>query len=55
MLEKKSLAPEKLDEVRIKANILAAFVALKAEEAEGNIEDLKHKVEAKAKEIKDEL
>lgn len=55
MLAKKSLSPEKLDEVKIKANILAAFVALKAEEAGQKIEALKGKAQKKAEEVKDEL
>ncbi|KAF8313568.1 protein disulfide isomerase [Clavulina sp. PMI_390] len=33
ILKKKTLAPRKLDEIKIKANILAAFVEKKAEEA----------------------
>ncbi|KAG8867474.1 hypothetical protein FRC20_005663 [Serendipita sp. 405] len=43
ILAKASLAPEKLEEIKIKANILAAFVTKKAEEA-------KEKVEQKIKE-----
>lgn len=33
ILQKKTLAPRKLDEIKIKANILAAFVEEKAEQA----------------------
>lgn len=32
ILQKRTLAPRKLDEIKIKANILAAFVEQKAEE-----------------------
>lgn len=35
ILQKKSLVPKKLDEIKIKANILAAFVEKKAAEAVG--------------------
>ena len=48
MLAKQSLAPEKLDEVKIKANILASFAEKKVEEAE-------EAVEQTADKIKDEL
>lgn len=40
ILEKKSLAPSKLDEIKVKANILKAFVAEKAEEANEGAESV---------------
>lgn len=46
ILAKKTLSPEKLDEIKIRANILASFVADKATEAEEAAES----VIAKAKE-----
>ncbi|KDQ59241.1 hypothetical protein JAAARDRAFT_33964 [Jaapia argillacea MUCL 33604] len=39
LLKKRTLSPEKLDEIKIKANILAAFVEEKAEELEEALED----------------
>lgn len=48
ILVKRSAPPSKLDEVKIKANILGAFVQKKAEEAKEKVEEV---VEA----IKDEL
>ncbi|KAG8830894.1 hypothetical protein FRC17_004109 [Serendipita sp. 399] len=39
ILQKKSLAPGKLEEIKIKANVLAAFVAKKAEEAKEKIKE----------------
>jgi hypothetical protein len=52
MLAKKSLAAEKLDEVKIKANILAAFAQKKAQEV---TDDAKSKVEDVKEKVKDEL
>lgn len=70
LLASPSLAPTKLDELRIKANILSSFVTAKAEEAydttaeaffdaAGKVaegaEAVKDKVEEKARQIKAEL
>jgi len=44
ILQKKSLAPEKLDEIKIKANILAQFVEKKVEEAKEEAEKVAHHV-----------
>ena len=44
ILEKRKLSPEKLDEVKIKANILSSFKALE-EKAEEVVEEVKEKVE----------
>ncbi|PSS37491.1 hypothetical protein PHLCEN_2v698 [Hermanssonia centrifuga] len=44
MLKKRSLSPAKLDEVKIKANILSSFKAVE-EKAEEAVEELKEKVE----------
>jgi protein disulfide-isomerase A6 len=48
ILAKRQLAPQKLAEMKIKANILGAFIAKKSEEA-------KEKVAEKIAEIRDEL
>jgi protein disulfide-isomerase A6 len=43
ILEKKTLSPTKLDEIKIKSNVLAAFVLKKAEEVEKKVEEaIKH-------------
>ncbi|CAG7852820.1 Protein disulfide-isomerase tigA; Flags: Precursor [Serendipita indica DSM 11827] len=59
ILAKKSLAQTKLDEVRIKANILTAFVVKRGEEVADDIkekvQDVKEKVEQKAAQVKEEL
>ena len=59
ILAKKSLAQVKLDEVRIKANILTAFVAAKgeeiAEDVKHKVDDLKHQAEEKVAQVKEEL
>lgn len=59
ILAKKSLAPEKLDEVKIKANILAAFVQKKAQEVtddtKSKVEDVKAKATEKVAAAKEEL
>lgn len=44
ILQKKTLAPQKLDEIKIKANVLAAFAKQKAEEAKEAVEDAAEKV-----------
>ncbi|KAH7097370.1 protein disulfide isomerase [Auriculariales sp. MPI-PUGE-AT-0066] len=48
ILAKKTLSEQKLDELKVKANILSAFVAKKVEEAEEKVEEVADK-------IKDEL
>lgn len=48
ILQKRSLAPSKLDEIKIKANILKAFVAEKAGEAKEKAESIAGKVHSKA-------
>lgn len=59
ILKKKSLAPSKLDEIKIKANILAAFVEKKIEEAvedaEEAAEDVVDKVKEEIRKVKEEL
>lgn len=59
ILEKKALAPGKLDEIKKKANILAAFVQEKVEEvteeAKEGAEALKDKAEEAIKHAKEEL
>jgi protein disulfide-isomerase A6 len=70
LLTSPSLAPTKLDELKIKANILSSFIAQKAEDAydqtaeaffdaagkvQEGAEAVKDKVEEKAREIKAEL
>jgi len=40
ILTKRNMSPTKLDEIKIKANILGAFVAKKVEEAEEKVEKL---------------
>lgn len=50
ILAKKTLAPAKLDEIKIRANILAQFVAQKAEEVEEEVADAAESVVQKAKE-----
>jgi len=52
ILKKKSLAPLKLDEIKIKANILTAFLEKKAEEI---VEDVKEAAEGVAGKVKDEV
>lgn len=47
ILQKRSLAPSKLDEITIKANVLKAFVAEKVELVE---EEAEGKVQSKATE-----
>jgi protein disulfide-isomerase A6 len=42
ILEKKNLAPQKLDEIKIKANILAAFAHEKFEEVKETVEEKLH-------------
>jgi protein disulfide-isomerase A6 len=42
ILQKKTLAPKKLDEIKMKANVLAAFAAQKAEEVKEAVEDAVH-------------
>ncbi|EIN04877.1 protein disulfide isomerase [Punctularia strigosozonata HHB-11173 SS5] len=42
ILQKKTLAPKKLDEIKIKANVLAAFAAQKAEEAKEAFDEKVH-------------
>ncbi|EIW84274.1 protein disulfide isomerase [Coniophora puteana RWD-64-598 SS2] len=44
ILTKRNMSPSKLDEIKIKANILSAFVAKKLEEAEEKVENLFGKV-----------
>ena len=44
ILKKRNLAPQKLDEVKIKANILSTFKVVK-EKAEEAVEKLQEKVE----------
>jgi len=59
ILQKKSLAPEKLDEIKIKANILAQFVEKKVEEAEEAVKEAagkaKDEAEKLAHHVKEEL
>ncbi|KIM24452.1 hypothetical protein M408DRAFT_331804 [Serendipita vermifera MAFF 305830] len=59
ILNKKTLAPEKLEELKMKVNILAAFIEKKGEqyteEAKAKVEEAKAKVAEKAGEIRDEL
>ena len=54
ILDKRSLSHTKLDEIKIKANILAQFAERKAEEAKETVEeaagDAKEKVEEKVAE-----
>lgn len=50
ILSKRSLSPSKLDEIKIKANILKAFVAEKAEEVKEGAEKLAEKISGKATE-----
>jgi protein disulfide-isomerase A6 len=45
ILEKRTMSPAKLDEIKIKANILAAFVAEKAGQVKEEAEDLVKKAE----------
>lgn len=46
ILQKRGLSPAKLDEIKIKANILKAFVAEEAEEAEAKVESFARKATA---------
>lgn len=70
ILKKRTLSPAKLDEIKVKANILAAFAEQKAEELKEAVEEkagdatdgakegakaAAEKVEAAAREIKEEL
>lgn len=40
ILSKRTMAPSKIDEIKIKANILSAFVAKKFEEAQEKVESV---------------
>lgn len=55
LLSSPSLAPTKLDEIKIKANILRSFVAKKAQELKNELYEDEQIVLGKAKEIKEEL
>ena len=44
MLKKRTLSPQKLDEVKLKANVLSAFKAVE-EKAEEIVEEVEEKVE----------
>ena len=44
ILIKRNMSPTKLDEIKVKANILSAFVAKKVEEAEEKVEEMVGKV-----------
>ncbi|EPQ54104.1 protein disulfide isomerase [Gloeophyllum trabeum ATCC 11539] len=50
ILKKRTLSPQKLDEIRVKANVLAAFAAEKAESAKEMAEEVVEKVEEKVRE-----
>jgi protein disulfide-isomerase A6 len=52
ILKKRTLAPSKLDEIKVKANILAAFIEKKAEEV---AEEVQEKVADATNRIKEEL
>jgi protein disulfide-isomerase A6 len=55
ILKKRTLSEEKLDQIKVKSNILAAFAAKKAEEAADAAESLKESVESEAARVKEEL
>lgn len=50
LLASPSMAPTKLDEIKVKANILGAFVAKKAEEMKNDLFEEGQQVIGKAKE-----
>lgn len=50
ILGKRSLSAEKLDEIKIKANILAAFAEEKAEEVKESVESVVESATQRAKE-----
>lgn len=50
ILKKRTLGPQKLDEIKIKANILAAFVANKSEELKEAAEEVVESATQRAKE-----
>lgn len=59
ILDKRQLSDAKLDQIKIKANVLAAFAAKKAEEAtndgEEKVQDATDAVESEAQRSKEEL
>lgn len=50
ILKKRNMSPAKLDEIKIKANILAAFAEQKAEELKEAVEDMAESATDGAKE-----
>ena len=50
ILKKRNLSPQKLDEIKVKANILASFAAKKIEEFIEEAEEILESVTKKAKE-----
>ncbi|KAF8583726.1 protein disulfide isomerase [Ramaria rubella] len=55
ILDKRQLSEQKLDQIKVKANIIAAFAAKKAEEAAEAGEAAARAVEAEAQRLKEEL
>lgn len=50
ILKKRTLSPEKLDEIKTKANILAAFAEEKAEEVKESVASVAESATQRAKE-----
>ncbi|TDL16574.1 protein disulfide isomerase [Rickenella mellea] len=55
ILQKRTLSAEKLDEIKIKANILSAFAEKKAEEVKEEVKEQVEEVKEEAKKLKEEL
>ncbi len=55
ILKKRTVSGPKLDEIKIKANILAAFAEEKVEELKESAEDAAESVESAVHKLKEEL